>query len=241
MARQAPLTRPTASDMTVPGWREVLAKIPLFAGFSGDDLDRLAACAHERRMRRGEILLRTGDPGHSMMIVILGEVRVQLGGIAGQQQIVSTLGAGAVIGEIALFDGKTRTADVVAATNGRLLTIDRAPLLALMADEPRIALRVIEGLCARLRGTLGQLESMVFQDVATRLATSLLSLAQGKPPRRLDMTQAALGQLVGASREIVNKRLRALAAAGIITLSPGRIVLVDEARLAAMIPGRVKG
>ncbi len=237
----AKISLASSAPVIVPGWREVLAKIPLFAGFSGDELDRLAACAHERRMRRGEVLLRTGDPGQSMMIVILGEVRVQLAGVAGQQQIVSTLGAGAVIGEIALFDGKSRTADVVAATNGRLLTIDRAPLLALMAEEPRIALRVIEGLCARLRGTLQQLESMVFQDVATRLATSLLSLAQGKPPRRLDMTQAALGQLVGASREIVNKRLRALATAGIITLSPGRIVLMDEARLAAMIPGRVKG
>jgi CRP-like cAMP-binding protein len=82
---------------------------------------------------------------------------------------------------------------------------------------------------------------MVFQDVATRLAASLLGLAQGKAPRRLDITQAALGQLVGASREIVNKRLRALAAQGIVALSPGRILLLDEARLTQMIPVRVAG
>jgi len=137
VVHMAKMSLASSPPVIVPGWREVLAKIPLFAGFSGDELDRLAACAHERRMRRGEVLLRTGDPGQSMMIVILGEVRVQLAGVAGQQQIVSTLGAGAVIGEIALFDGKSRTADVVAATNGRLLTIDRAPLLALMAEEPR--------------------------------------------------------------------------------------------------------
>ena len=59
-----------------PNWRCVLAKIPIFASFGGSDLDRLAACAHERRIRRGETLMRAGDPGLSMVIVIAGEVRV---------------------------------------------------------------------------------------------------------------------------------------------------------------------
>jgi len=224
-----------------PNWRGVLAKIPIFASFGGSDLDRLAACAHERRIRRGETLMRAGDPGLSMMIVIAGEVRVVLAGVSGHEQIVSTLGPGSIFGEIALLDGKPRTADVVAATNGKVLTIERTAVLRLLEQHPEFGLRLIEGLCGRLRATLVQLESMVFQDVATRLAASLLGLAQGKAPRRLDITQAALGQLVGASREIVNKRLRALAAQGIVALSPGRILLLDEARLTQMIPVRVAG
>jgi len=221
-----------------PPWRGILAKAPLFAGFAAADLDRLGATAHERLVRRGEVMMRTGDPGLFMMIITLGEMRVVLPGEAGQEQTITKLGPGAVIGEIALFDGQPRTADVVAATNGKVVVIERAEVLRLLAQDPQFALGVIVQLCARLRGTLSQLESMVFQDVATRLAASLLRLAQGKPPRRLDITQAELGQLVGASREIVNKRLRAFAAAGIIQIVPGRILLLDEAQLAAMIPGR---
>lgn len=220
-----------------PAWRAALPRVPLFAGLTAGDFDKLASCAHERRMRRGDVLIRAGDPGLFMMIIIQGEVRVLLSGVSGREQIVSTLSQGAIVGEIALLDGKARSADVVASTNGSVLVIERGALLRFLEQDPHFALRVIEGLCGRLRSTLLQLDSMVFQDVATRLASSLLSLAQGKAPRRLDMTQAALGQLVGASREIVNKRLRALEAQGIVALSPGRIVLLDETRLAQSIPG----
>lgn len=176
-----------------------------------------------------------------MMALLRGSVRISTGSADGREVVLNTITAGEVFGEIALLDGKPRTADVVAATNGKVLTIERAAVLRLLEQHPEFGLRLIEGLCGRLRATLVQLESMVFQDVATRLAASLLGLAQGKAPRRLDITQAALGQLVGASREIVNKRLRALAAQGIVALSPGRILLLDEARLTQMIPVRVAG
>ncbi len=230
-------SRSAAASPPLPsaGWRGVLAGLPLFAGFTGEQLDRLAHLAHERKIRRGEVLMRAGDPGLFMMIVTLGEVRVQLTGAAGQVQILNMAGPGTVIGEIALFDGQTRTADVVAATNGRVAVIDRPAVLRLLEEDSLFALSAIIGLCGRLRSTLGQLEAMAFQDVATRLAVCLLRLAQGAKPRRLDMTQEQLGRLVGASREIVNRRLRGFAAAGIVRVSPGRIVLLDEARLAAVV------
>jgi CRP-like cAMP-binding protein len=219
------------STEILANWRVLLGKSKLFAGFEADELDRLLAQARERKMRRGEVLLRAGDPGDSMMAILLGEVRIMLADAQGRDQIINTLGVGAVFGEMALFDGKPRSADVVAATNGRLLVIERGPVQALLASDPRFAARVIEILCGRLRDTLVQLDAMLFQDVATRLATSLLGFAHGAKPRRVDMTQAALGQAVGASREIVNKRLRAWEAEGIVELSPGRVFLLDEAAL----------
>jgi CRP-like cAMP-binding protein len=219
------------STETLANWRALLGKSKLFAGFEAEELDRFLAQARERKMRRGEVLLRAGDPGDSMMAILLGEVRIMLADAQGRDQMINTLGAGAVFGEMALFDGKPRSADVVAATNGRLLMIERGPVQALLANDARFAGRVIEILCGRLRDTLVQLDAMLFQDVATRLATSLLGFAQGAKPRRVDMTQAALGQAVGASREIVNKRLRAWEAEGIVGLSPGRVLLLDEAAL----------
>jgi CRP-like cAMP-binding protein len=211
-------------------WRGVLRGLPIFSGFPDADIEKLAAAAQGRTMRKDETLIRTGDPGSFMMIVLEGEVRVMLTAASGREQIVNTLGPGAIIGEIALFDGQPRTADVVAATKGRLLTIERAAMQRLIEEDAKLALRVIEMLCTRLRNTMVQLESMLFHDVASRLAASLISLAKGNP-KRLDMTQAALGTLIGASREIVNKRLRQLEREGAVALSPGRVVILDEALL----------
>ncbi len=226
-----------SDDRTASQWGSLLAAIPMFSGLGAEGIGKLLDCSHERRMQRGEFLMRAGTPADSMMVIMHGEVRVMLSSRAGQDQIINAMGAGAVFGEIGLFDGKPRTADVVAVTNGRLLIIDGPALQSLLIRDPQFAVGVIKIICGRLRSTLVQLESMIFQDVATRLASSLLELAQGAPPRRLDMTQAALGQLVGASREVVNKRLRALEAAGILALSPGRVIILDEIRLAEMIPG----
>jgi CRP-like cAMP-binding protein len=223
---------------TISTWRTLLAKSPLFSGFQEAELDLLLAQARERKMRRAEILIRAGDPGESMMVILAGEVRVMLADAEGRDQIINTLGAGAVFGEMALFDGQPRSADVMAATNGRLLVIERGPVRRLLESDGRFAAKVIEILCGRLRATLTQLDAMLFQDVATRLATSLLGFAQGPRPRRVDMTQAALGQAVGASREIVNKKLRAWEAQGYVALSPGRVLLLDEAALFSLGPGR---
>ena len=136
----------------------MLLKVFHFFGLISSDVDRLALCAYERRMRRGEVLMRAGDPGHSMMVVVLGEVRVVLSGLGGQQQTVSTLGPGSVFGEIALFDGKARTADIVAATNGKVLAIERELLLRMIQHDLKFALRMIELICTHLRSTLVQLE-----------------------------------------------------------------------------------
>jgi CRP/FNR family cyclic AMP-dependent transcriptional regulator len=223
-----------AADGKSADWRAVLGALPIFAGFLAADIDTLAGSAQARPMRRGEVLMRAGDPGSFMMIVLTGEVQVILNAVSGREQTINTLGPGAIIGEISLFDGKSRTANVVAVTNGRVLTIERAAMQRLIVADAQLGLRVIEMLCGRLRETMLQLESLLFQDVAARLAASLISLGQGKP-KRLDITQSALGNLIGASREIVNKRLRQLEREGIVALSPGRVIVLDEVLLAKQV------
>ncbi len=216
--------------------RQLLARIPLFAPFSPADLDALFSCAYERSMRAGETLFQRGDPGVSMMAILAGEVRIVLPNEDGQDQVLNVLTQGAVFGEIALFDGKPRSADAVAVTNGRLLVIERMATMRLMERDPGFAHRVVEIICARLRATIAQLDSMVFQDVAQRLATFLLQHCDDRGISRIDITQSALGRVVGSARETVNRRLRELETQGLIALSPGRITIIDRARLAALVP-----
>lgn len=216
--------------------RSLLARTPLFAALPETDLAALAARAQERRMHRGETLFQRGDPGSAMLAILAGEVRISLAAAAGREQVLRVLRAGEVFGEIALLDGRPRSADAVALTSGRLLVLERRHLLARLQADAALALRIIAILCERLRATDAQLGAMLFHDAETRLAATLLSLSQVHRQRRVDVTQSMLGEIVGASRETVNRKLRGWEQSGVVTLSPGRIVLRDPKALAALLP-----
>ncbi len=215
----------------------LLAKTPLFRGLEPCDLDALAARAQERPMRAGDVLFRRGDPGASMCALLAGEVRIVLPGTDERDQVLRVLHGGDVFGEIALLDGGARTADAIAETNGRLLVVERRDLLQMLQEDPALALRIIGLLCERLRSTSLLLEAMLFHDAAARLASTVLMLADGRPGLRLDITQRVLGEMIGAARETVNKKLREWQAAGLLALEPGRITVLDRAGLQRLAPG----
>jgi len=215
---------------------QVLSANKLFGGLPLPDLEALAARTQERPMRRGETLFRRGDPGSGMLAILAGEVRITLASAGGREQVLRILRPGEVFGEIALLDGRPRTADATALTNGRLLLLDRRDLLARLEADSGLALRIIGMLCDRLRTTSRQLETLLFHDISTRLADTLLHLASGRPTPRVDITQSALGEIVGATRETVNKKLREWELAGHVELTPGRVILRDARALAALLP-----
>ncbi len=223
---------------TVRDARQFLARTDLFSSFSDHDFDVLLSCARERAMRRDEVLFQRGDPGVSMMVILAGEVRIILPGEQRDDQVLNRLSAGAVFGEIALFDGKPRSADAVAATNGRLLVIERSAMLQVLERDGAFARRVIEIVCLRLRATLSQLDALLFQDVQSRIIGHLAQLVEQRGIDRVDITQNELARVVGAARETVNRKLQEIEAAGLITLAPGRILIRDSARLRGLVLGR---
>ncbi len=216
--------------------RRALQRSPVLGRLPPDLLLLLAAEAHERPMARGEVLFRRGDAGGSMMAVLRGEVHVTIGSPDGRQHLLRRLGPGEVFGEIALLDGRPRTADATAGVPGRLLVLERAGLQACLAREPAMAMGLVEVLCDRLRSTSVQLETQLFQDAAVRLAGTLLALAAGRPGGSVDVTQEVLGSMIGATRESVNKRLRLWQRQGWVALRPGRVTLRDAAALATLLP-----
>lgn len=238
-------TRPAPDDAAPPpgslpagpaSRARLLAAAPIFAGLPAADIEALAAGARERPMQRGETLFRRGDPGSFMLAVLAGEVRIALTGAGGRDQVLRLLKPGEVFGEFALLDGQPRSADAVATTNGRLMVLDRREMLARMRADPELALRILVMLCARLRATSAQLEAMLFHDAATRLAATVLRLAAGHAGARVDITQANLGEIVGTTRETVNKKLRDWEQAGWVALTPGRITVRDAAALRVLLP-----
>jgi CRP/FNR family cyclic AMP-dependent transcriptional regulator len=213
-----------------------LAAVPLLAPLSSDGLEALARLARERAASSGEWLFRQGDPGDYLLIVLAGELRVRVSGADGREQILRRLGPGDVVGEIAVLDGRPRSADLIAVTRARLLVVERRTVLEEIARNPKFALALMHLLCGRLRTTSAALEAMLFHDSETRLAAVLVQLSRGREGARVDLTQSELGEIVGAARETVNKKLRAWEKAGLVALSPGRVIVKAPPKLAALLP-----
>ena len=231
MVERVPPSRPPALDK-----RAVFARQELFAGLDPRELERLATYARPQRFRRGQTLYHKGDPGHGMMVVLSGTLKMAVPSPSGREVVLNTMHAGEVFGEIALLDGRERSTDAIAVTDAEVLVLERRDFVPFLEEHPRVALKLLEVLCARLRRTSEQVEDVVFLDLPARLAKALLRLAEreaggARDGATVEITQKALGQLVGTSRESVNKQLQAWEARGVVETIKGGVVLRKVAAL----------
>ena len=158
--------------------------------------------------------------------------------VEGKDTVFAQLAAGEIVGEIALLDGRPRSADVAAVTDCELMVINRRDFVPLTHDHPELAFRLIGILCEKLRRTNDQVERVTFLDLPTRLAKVLIELAQSVEAsaegRKISVTQSALGQMIGMSRESTNKQLRNWEERNWVRLERGSIVVVALDKLTAV-------
>ena len=220
-----------------PDKRAILQAHPLFGQLGTDVIARLAACARMRRVHAGTTIFQKGDPGDCLFAVCSGTIRIGSHSIDGKDAVLNLIQPGGIFGEIALLDGQPRTADAQVVTDCELMVIDRRDFMPMMAREPELALRVIEMLCERLRHTSQQVEDMTFLELPARLAKTLLSLAASSSftiSRKITLTQRELGEMLGMTRESINKQLRAWEQRNWLRLERGSVVLLDPAALTAL-------
>lgn len=203
-----------------------------------DELRRLAVGARIARYPRGRTIFRKGDAGSSLMAVIRGRVKVCSGSADGKELVLNIFGQGGLFGEIAVLDGRPRTADAVALEETDLLILERGQLLPFITTDPEVVGRLLAVLCQRLRQTSEHLEDALLREAPSRLARGLLRLAEtfGQPRPggiRLDirLSQQQIGSLIGVSRESVNKHLGDWIRAGCLAMEDGCVVILDRALL----------
>jgi len=222
-----------ASPRTVAKLREHA----LFSGLGPQVVERLSGCATIRKIKSGTTIFSKDDPGTGLFAVSAGIVKIRVPSVDGREAVLNLVHEGEIFGEIALLDGQPRTADAVAMTDSELIAIDRRDFLALVREEPRIALGIIALLCARLRWASQQFEEVVFLNLPGRLAKLLVRLAakiKGPGPPKLAITQRELSLLTGTSRESVNKQLRAWAKLKWVRLERGVIVVLSPDAIEAI-------
>jgi CRP-like cAMP-binding protein len=169
------------------------------------------------------------------MAVVSGSVRICVTAPSGRETVLNVNHKGEIFGEIALLDGHPRTADAVAISDCELMVIERRDFIPFVRDNPEVALRLIEVLCARLRRTTQQVEVVTSLNLPARLANVVLRLATeagGASHGKISVSQREIGQMIGMSRESINKQLRSWARAKWVRLERGSIVLLQPDALA---------
>lgn len=230
------------SALSRAAMRDVLAGMGLFAELARPDLETLAGLATERQAARDALVIRRGDPGTSLMILVHGRLRVGAVSIDGRELTHGLLEAGAVLGEIALLDGRARSADVTAMQDSVLLVLERSVFLPFLLARPELMLRLMGVLCERLRRSSAAFEDVALLPLPSRLARLLLEMAEqhGKPvPEgtriRLRLSQKELSAQVAATRERVNKQLRQWHEQGVLGDLEGDMVVRRPEALQALI------
>ncbi len=210
----------------------VLRKHPIFADLEPEAFDQLCRYAKHTTLKRGAALFAKGDPGHSLYAVISGSVKMSISSADGRNAILNIVGPGEIFGEMALLDGRARSSDAIANTNCELFVIDRREFIPFVRSQPALAMKFIELLCGRLRQTSDQVEQIILQNLPGRLASTLIRLSEKHKEeptgRTIAITQQEISEMVGMTRESINKQLRAWATRGWVRLEHGAIVVLKE-------------
>jgi CRP/FNR family cyclic AMP-dependent transcriptional regulator len=221
--------------------RKILAEHPMFGRFGRAELDRLVTYMRVVRHPARTVLFRKGDAGLNMMIVLGGRVKICTHSEDGKELVLNLINPGEVFGEIALIDGADRTADAVTDGECTVVVLERRDFIPFLQTHPEACMKLCEALCQKLRQTSEMLEHSLFLEGPSRLAKRLVHLAEvfGRPVPdgvRIDihLSQQQLGNMVGMSRESMNKQLRQWREEDLIRVQDGFYVVTNLEALRAM-------
>ena len=217
---------------------DVFMQAPLFAALDAEDAAALRNSLSETTVAKGDALFNEGEPGDRMYVILDGKVKLGQTSSDGRESLLGVLGPGEMFGELSMFDPGLRTSTATALTDCVVLGIGNDQLRPWLAGRPEVAASLLQALARRLRRTNEAMADLVFSDVPGRVAKALMELGEKfgtVTPEGLmvthDMTQEELAQLVGASRETVNKALADFAQRGWIRLETRQVLILDVERL----------
>ncbi len=224
--------------MAVTESTTLLERVPFLGVLSTADRAVLARSVARRRYRRGDVIFEKDDPGNSVFIIERGSVRIYLPSAQGADLTLAMLGPGHFFGDLSLLDGRPRSASAAASAETMAITLERADFLALLRARPDAAASVLAVVAHRLRDANEMASDLAFLDVPGRLAKKLLELGTAHGLPRADgvflntaITQEELANMIGVTRETVNRNLSLFRRLGLIKMDGRRFVLRDPEAL----------
>ena len=224
--------------MAAKNEEEAVRKAPLFTALDEASAATLRASMTGVKLSRGQVLFKEGDAGDQLFVVVDGKLKLGTTSNDGRENLLSILGPGDMFGELSLFDPGPRTATATAVVDSKLLALANDQVIGWVKEHPQVSLQLLGRLAQRLRKANDVLSDLVFADVPGRVAKAIIELGERFGTKKDDgmhvnheLTQEELAQLVGASRETVNKALADFASRGWVKLEPRAVTILDYERL----------
>jgi CRP/FNR family transcriptional regulator, cyclic AMP receptor protein len=213
-----------------------LDSFDIFSSLDTSNQDKLKALLRPRSFRKNEVIFFKGDPGNGLYIIHRGRVKICVFDCQGNELIFTFLTKGDLLGDMAIIDGKPRSASAIAIEETDTIFLDRQEFERFLSSSPQACLGIINMLCQRLRRLSVQLEEISFLDVAGRISRKMMSLAKNEPSTTgekavCSITQEELAIIVGASREMVNKILNSFVDMNLISISRQKLTILDQHQL----------
>jgi CRP-like cAMP-binding protein len=218
----------------------LLGDCVLFSGLSAEERAAIAAQARIRTFKAGETVFNLGSPGDYMMALLSGTIRISVPSPDGKELVLTLIQPGEVFGELAVLDGKERSADAIAETECTLAMLYRHDVLSFFQRNPSAWLKLVEVLCQRLRRTDQVFAEVALLQLPVRLAKMMLRLLESPDSSaaakggKIGFSQRELANMVGGTRESVNRCLRNWQRSGIVQISEGTIVVMNQDALEDM-------
>ncbi len=221
----------------------LLRKVPIFHRLTDASIQQIAAIVEERAFKKGEMLFAAGSRGDTLYIISKGKVKIfkeMPSPFAGgaETKIFEILSEGEFLGEMSLLNHEPRCASAAAMEDCWIYLIHKRNFNEVILQRPEMALNILEIISKRLRDADAHIQDITFRNIPGRLATLLMRLADkfGKKTAQgelidLKLTQQEIAQTVGTSRVYTSRYLNEFKREGSISISGGRIVILDRDKL----------
>lgn len=215
---------------------KTLGMMYYFAGLNAGELEVVKRyIAFEKKVEKGQTILHEEDESEYMYLIVSGAVKVYKRSVNGKEQILNIASTGESLNDVSTFDGGDSAMDMLATTPVYLLAIKKADIKALFARFPQIAINVAGVLATKVRRDSSLVEVLSFDQVISRLARLILKQTDAEKSLLPLFTQQDLAAMVGTSRVVVNRSLKAMEDAGAIKLERRRIVVTDKEALKNLV------
>jgi CRP/FNR family transcriptional regulator, cyclic AMP receptor protein len=216
-----------SSDLT-----RLLAGLALFDGVPTADLDAVVAGSRRRRYPRGQVVLSTGDPSDTLLVVITGRIKVVVRSADGGELMLAVVGPGGLIGELGIIDGGPRSADAETLEAAEVLLVPREVVLDLQRRFPAVTSSLLAVVAASFRRLTDAAADLVFLDLPRRVGKVLLDYPRdAMNVVELGLSQEELSHRVAGTRQSVNQALRGFERRGWIEIKGRQVVIVDPLAL----------
>jgi len=212
----------------------VLKNIPMFADLKDEILDKISSLMQKRLYKRNNMILMEEDVGDTLFILNQGSVKITRLSDDGREVILSILGDGDFFGEMSIFDGESRSANVIALEDSEVFVLKRGDFLELLEKHPKIAIALLQELAIRLRRSDQQIEGLSLSDAENRIAMSIIRLAEDLGVIKLGQViidnlpfQQDIANMAGTSRETVSRMLKLLERKGWIQRKGRQLIITN--------------